>query len=419
MQGNSLNVLGDIKTPVTINGCTNTWKFLVIRNLENACIIGADFMKTNNLCLDMKSKRIVFGDDVDNLWTRKAITPVNKTFLPENHHVKMQCTINTPGGALLTPGSLVITKGHQPMDGVYIEESLTKVLRRNRIYIIVTNTNPYPVFLKPSQTIGEVFDTSTLQVVPVQEAHIASCATGNATGPIPAPTKEKYDYLLENFRCPPETPPEIRAKYEALIMQNHDVFANDKYDLGFSDAVSHRINMKTPQPVYVKQFRIPDAHEHEILDHVREWKKQEVIEECSSPYNSPVFCVPKKGGGLRIVQDLREINKASYIDKFAIKDVQECVDAIGKSNSKIFSTMDMASGFWQQDLTEDSRDYTAFTIPLLNTQFRWKRTVMGLQGAPASFSRLTALVFRGIVNAITYIHTYQRSRRKPCYGENS
>ena len=65
--------------------------------------------------------------------------------------------------------------------------------------------------------------------------------------------------------------------------------------------------------------------------------------------------------------------------------------------------MDMALGFWQQDLTQDSRDYTAFTIPLLNTQFRWKRTVMGLQGAPASFSRLTALVFRGIINAITYI----------------
>jgi hypothetical protein len=66
--------------------------------------------------------------------------------------------------------------------------------------------------------------------------------------------------------------------------------------------------------------------------------------------------------------------------------------------------MDMASRFWQQNLVKESRDYTAFTIPLLNTQFRWKRNVMGLSGAPASFSWLTALVFRGIRKAITYIN---------------
>ena len=401
VQKKTLHVLGDITLPVTINGCVNKWKFLVIRDLDNACIIGADFMKKHNVCLDMKSKRIVFADNIDDLWTRKTLTPVNRTFIPENHHVKIQCTIQTPDNVILHPGSLVITKHNEAMDGVYLEESITKVLRQNRIYIVVTNTNPYPVFLKTSQTIGEIFDTSSIKVLPVHEATIASF--GHTTGPIAQPDEEKLQFLKDNFYCPPDTPANIRDKYEKLILQNHDVFASNKFDLGFSDAVSHQINMKTAQPVYVKQFRIPDCHETEILNHVREWQKQEVIEECSSPYNSPVFCVPKKGGGLRIVQDLREINKASYIDKYAIKDVQECVDAIGKSNSKIFSTMDMASGFWQQELTQDSRDYTAFTIPLLNTQFRWKRTVMGLQGAPASFSRLTALVFRGIINAITYI----------------
>ena len=103
------------------------------------------------------------------------------------------------------------------------------------------------------------------------------------------------------------------------------------------------------------------------------------------------------------MQDLRQINKHSYQDKYAIKDVQECVDVIGKAHSLIFSTLDMASGFWQQNLEDGSRDYTAFTIPLLNTQFRWKRNCMGLAGAPASFARLTALAFRGIDKAITYI----------------
>lgn len=379
------------------------WTLLVINQLAEQCIIGSDFMSNNNMSINFGARKVFFNDDAVEAMESKTIFPINRTFIPENHHMKVKCKITCPDNIILCPGSLVITKKCKIMEGVFMEEAITKIMRNNIIFVVVTNTNPYPIFLKPDQVAGEVTDTSSIKVMPMHEAKIASFGTPDKTGPIDPPSEDKLKYLKENFNCPLDTSPDIRAKYEELILRNHDVFAKDKYDLGFSDKVSHKINMKTQQPVYVKQFRIPDAYEEEILTHVTEWRKQSVIEECSSPYNSPVFCVPKKGGGLRIVQDLRQINKASYEDKYAIKDVQQCVDVIGKANSNIFSTMDMASGFWQQDLEEESRDYTAFTIPILNTQFRWKRNVMGLQGAPASFSRLTALVFRGIDNAITYI----------------
>ena len=403
VQGNMLNVVGQVTVPLTVNAKTISWTVLIIDQLAEPCIIGSDFMTNNNISINFGARKIYFNDDMLESLSTKIITPVHRTFVPENHHVKFKCNISCPENVMLTPGSLVITKRGEIMEGIFMEEAITKVMRNNRIFVVVTNMNPYPVFLKPTQSVGEVTDTSTIKVLPVDEARISSFGISEQTGHILPPTQEKLQYLKENFNCPMDHSPEVRAKYEQLILQNHDVFAKDKYDLGFSDKVSHKINMKTPQPVYVKQFRIPDAYEEVILAHVAEWQKQSVIEECSSRYNSPVFCVPKKDGGLRIVQDFRQINKASYEDKYAIKDVQQCVDVIGKSNSRIFSTMDMASGFWQQDLEEDSRDYTAFTIPILNTQFRWKRNVMGLQGAPASFSRLTALVFRGIDKAITYI----------------
>jgi hypothetical protein len=67
--------------------------------------------------------------------------------------------------------------------------------------------------------------------------------------------------------------------YENLILKNHDLFAKDKYDLVFSDAVSHKINMKNSQPIFIKQFRIPDAHQKVILEHINEWQNKKVIEE--------------------------------------------------------------------------------------------------------------------------------------------
>ena len=46
-----------------------------------------------------------------------------------------------------------------------------------------------------------------------------------------------------------------------------------------------------------------------------------------------------------------------------IREIRDCVDEIGLSESKVFSTIDLTSGFWQQSLEEESRQCTAFTVP--------------------------------------------------------
>ncbi len=75
----------------------------------------------------------------------------------------------------------------------------------------------------------------------------------------------------------------------------------------------------------------------------------------NSLYNSAIFCVPKKQGqGLRIVQDFRELNQNSHIDKYSMKEITECIGSICRANSSIFTTLDLTSGFWQMQLDEDS-----------------------------------------------------------------
>jgi len=70
----------------------------------------------------------------------------------------------------------------------------------------------------------------------------------------------------------------------------------------------------------------------------------------------------KQGQGLRIVQDFRELNQYSHIDKNSMKEITECIGDIGQANSTIFMTLDLTSGFWQMQLNEDSQKLTAFTI---------------------------------------------------------
>jgi len=102
------------------------------------------------------------------------------------------------------------------------------------------------------------------------------------------------------------------------------------------------------------------------------------------------------------VQDFRELNQNSHIDKYSMKEITKCISDISRANSIIFSTLDLTSGFWQMKLDEKSQPLTAFTIPGKG-QFHWVTSPMGLLGCPASFQRLMEGVLRNLQNVIVYI----------------
>jgi hypothetical protein len=71
-------------------------------------------------------------------------------------------------------------------------------------------------------------------------------------------------------------------------------FSLNKSDLGLSKTLQHDIALRKSDPIYVKQFKIPEAHMSVVEDHLREWLKLGIVEPCRSKYNSPLFVVPKR-----------------------------------------------------------------------------------------------------------------------------
>jgi hypothetical protein len=108
-------------------------------------------------------------------------------------------------------------------------------------------------------------------------------------------------------------------------------------DLGRAKNFTHKIHSKDNNPVYRKQFKIPEPHQNFIETTLDEWLILGVVKRSNSPYNSPLFCIPKKQGqGLRIVQDFQELNNHSHIDKYCMKEITECIGDIGQANPTIF-----------------------------------------------------------------------------------
>ena len=81
--------------------------------------------------------------------------------------------------------------------------------------------------------------------------------------------------------------------------------------------------------------------------------------------------------------------------------IDDALDTL--SGSKWFSTLDLASGYWQVEMDPADKEKTAFITPFGLHQFR----VMpfGLTNAPSTFQRLMSMVLAGLswVTCLVYL----------------
>ena len=138
--------------------------------------------------------------------------------------------------------------------------------------------------------------------------------------------------------------------------------------------------------------RMPYAARQEIARQIEEMQRNGVIQPSQSPWSSPVVLVKKKDGSQRFCVNYRELNSVTKVDMFPLPRIDDLLDQLGES--RYFSTLDLASGFWQIPVHPNSREKTAFVTP--NGLFEFRVMPFGLCNSPAVFQRLMQQVLMGL-----------------------
>ena len=98
------------------------------------------------------------------------------------------------------------------------------------------------------------------------------------------------------------------------------------------------------------------------------------IETSDSPWSAPVVLVTKKDGGTRFCVDYRRLNLATVKEAYPLPRIDDMLDML--AGKRWFSTLDLASGYWQVSLSPEARCKTAFaTHSGLSVQGRAVRTL--------------------------------------------
>jgi len=221
-----------------------------------------------------------------------------------------------------------------------------------------------------------------------------------------AATKQHIKALQEAFkeqhilRLEEQTLLDLKFLEEQIKHELSKIEAKSLKDLETTDALEHKIEVKDVVPIRQKTRSVPYAYQAEFRNTLEEMKSSLMIEESHSPWASAVRLVKKKDGTLRITVDYRKLNNVTIKDAYPIPRIDNMLSKLSKA--RIFTTLDLASGYYQVRMHIDSKKYTAFTCDY--GFFEYNVMPMGLTNACATFQRLMNKVLLGLVGIICFVY---------------
>ncbi len=148
-----------------------------------------------------------------------------------------------------------------------------------------------------------------------------------------------------------------------VLKSHREAIALPGDPLGGTPCAEHHTKLEPgTNPVYINAYKLPHCQRNIVKEMIKDMLEEWVIQESYSPWNSPILLVPKKDGTFCPVIDIRRVNEVTVDDIYPLPVLRDLLMCLGRGN-KVFSSLDLLSGYWQLPMAPESREITAFSTP--------------------------------------------------------
>lgn len=243
-------------------------------------------------------------------------------------------------------------------------------------------------WLKEEQAVMD-FPRSCVHVGKVQRHTLFWTTSGNQKRHVLAVTPQ-----------PEQLPVSHVAEYQHLLNQFGDVF-DETLHQPTTKLAEHDIRLKDDTPFKIRRYQYSTAKKAVIAEEVKNMLAAGVIRRSHGRYCSPIVIVDKKDGRPRFCVDYRQLNSQTFEEVSQLPPIRETIRELGAA--KIFTSLDLKSGYWQVPMSERSIPLTAFSTPDGAT-YEFLVMPFGLRNAPSTFQKMMTEVLADYVDVFVKVY---------------
>ena len=171
-------------------------------------------------------------------------------------------------------------------------------------------------------------------------------------------------------------------------------------DIGRTNIFKHEIITGNNSPVATQAYRSNPIKKQFIEREIEDMEMRGIIRKSKSPWASPVVVVDKKDSTKRFCVDYRKLNKITKIDRYPLPRIDELLETF--RTASWFTTLDLASGYWQVEMNEEDKEKTAFITH--KGLYEFNVMPFGLCNAPGTFQRLMNYVLQDFLGKFVAVY---------------
>ena len=209
---------------------------------------------------------------------------------------------------------------------------------------------------------------------------------------------------------------DIQQRFEELCEEYGKAFSKNNEDISRTKLVKMDIDTGDSSPLSSRPYTLPLKYYEWVQKEIESLERAGFITKSMSPWASPIVIVPKKSApreplkrrlcvNFRKVNELQQevITAGKTKGQISIRLLPKIDEMYAKlKGAKVFSTIDLRSGYHHLALGKSSRAKIAFVTPF--GKYEFLMVLFGLAQAPAYFQLLMNEVLKGLPYAMTYLN---------------